>query len=98
MCRVSVRHGTLMQLRDSSRSDDQFIEEILCDKTLEKLLLRPDELTVDQAVVIVLQKTEESGFPVQLAQTQGSRKLAVALARTNPGPKIVLHGDMQKLP
>lgn len=34
---------------------DQFIEEILCDKTLEKLLLEPDELTLNQVVVIALQ-------------------------------------------
>lgn len=34
---------------------DQFIEGILCDKTREKLLLEPDELTLNQAVVIALQ-------------------------------------------
>lgn len=34
---------------------DQFIEGILCDKTREKLLLEPDKLTLNQAVVIALQ-------------------------------------------
>lgn len=47
----SCNYGTLQDQIDW----DQFIEEILCDKTREKPLLEPDELTVDQAVAIALQ-------------------------------------------
>ncbi len=75
---------------------DQFIEGILCDKTREKLLLEPDELTLDKAVAIALQveaATECSTLlsdarPLVDAPTQQMRSVCLTHHGPFPSDKI----------